>query len=192
MNTIITETTEHGEMPVDVFTKLANDRILFINDQVDDAIAADISATILLKDSEETEKITLFLNTEGGDIRSIFMIYDMMKMVESPIETVCLGSALGEAALLLAAGELGMRYATKNSIISIGQLLHDHQILSDLSDAKSLLERKKQDNKEFMEALAKATKKSLNQVMKDYERKKFLTPKQALQYGLIDGIIGGK
>jgi ATP-dependent protease ClpP protease subunit len=83
-----------------------------------------------------------------------------------------------------------MRYATQNSIISVGQLLHEHQTLSDLLEAKSLLERKKQDNKEFMTAIAKVTNKSISQVMKDYERKKFLTPKQACQYGLIDGVIG--
>ena len=86
MNTIVTETTEHGEMLVDIYQKLASDRILFICNTIDDKLATDIVATLLLKDAEDSEnKITLFINSAGGEIRNVLMIYDMMQLVQAPI-----------------------------------------------------------------------------------------------------------
>ncbi len=190
MNIIITEETEHGDIPIDIYSKLAGDRILFINDRVDDKLATDIMATLMLKDSEDSDqKISLFINSEGGDLRSIFMIYDVMKIVQSPIETFCVGEAFDEVVLLLAAGTPGMRHATENSIICASQLLSNGTMFSDISDAFILMDRLKRDNKNFINALAKCTKKPIKKVMDDLERKKFFSAKQAVQYGFIDSIV---
>lgn len=192
MNTTLLEHTDFGDIPVDIFSKLSNDRrILFLNDRITDEIATELSATLLLKDMENNEeKISLFINAEGGDIRAILMIYDTIKMLVSPLETICCGSAMNEVVLLLAAGTKGMRSATPNAVISPSQLIHDQSYISDLIDAKSAMDRSIRDNKNFMTAFAKATNKKINTVMKDFERKKFLNAKQAKKYGIIDQIIG--
>ena len=190
MNTIVLESTEHGDMPVDVYQKLSNDRILFICDQISDGLATDIVATLLLKDAEDSDKkITLFINSQGGDIRNVMMICDMMNLIESPIETVCIGAATDEACLILASGTPGMRFATKNSVISASQLVHDWMAQANLTDAKRYLELAMADNKRMMELLAKATGKSVKQVMADFERRVFMNATQAVKYGLIDKVV---
>jgi ATP-dependent Clp protease, protease subunit len=193
LNILVNENTEHGVVPVDIYTRLADHRILFIYDTVDDKLAADIVATLLLKDGEDPgSKITLFINSEGGDIRNIFMIYDLMQVIRCPIETVCVGSAMNESVLLLAAGTKGMRHATANAAICCSQLIQEKYSLGDLANAASVLERLKQDNKNLMSAFAKLSSKKLSEVMADFERKRFFTAKAAQKYGLIDSVIGGK
>lgn len=190
MNTIITETTEHGELPLDVYQKLANDRILFICEDITDSIATDITATLLLKDSEDSEKkITLFINSQGGSIRNALMICDMMEMIEAPVETVCIGAAMDEAAIILASGAPGMRLATKNAVIAVNQLSHAGIRYTDLTDAKKYLELAKADNKRMMEILANTTGKSLKQVNEDFDRRVFMTATQAAKYGLVDKVV---
>ncbi len=190
LNTILIESTEQGDFPVDIYQKLSNDRILFICDRIDDKIATDITATLLLKDAEDSEKkITLFINSDGGDIRNALMIYDMMSMIEAPIETVCIGSAMDEAAIILAAGSPGFRLATKNSIIAVSQLVHEWMSYSDLTDAKKVLDQAVSDNKKMMEIFAKTTRKPLKQVMDDFERRVFMNAPQAVKYGLIDKVV---
>jgi ATP-dependent Clp protease protease subunit len=190
LNTILTETTEHGDMPIDVYQKLANDRILFICDDINDNLATDIVATLLLKDSEDSEKkITLFINSSGGDIRNTLMIVDMMNMIEAPIETVCIGSAMDEAALILVSGSPGMRFATQNSRISVGQLVNDWMARVNLTDAKKYLDLALSDNKRMMEIFAKTTGKPLKKVMADFDRRVFMNSSQAVKYNLIDKVI---
>jgi ATP-dependent Clp protease protease subunit len=190
LNTLVLEQTEYGEMPVDVYQKLANDRILFITDDINDQIATDIIATLLLKDSEDPDKkITIFINSSGGDIRNAFMIYDVMNMISAPIETVCIGSALDEAAILLASGQKGMRLATKNAVIAISQLVHDWYMHTNLTDAKNLLEQSQIDNNRLMEIFSKATGKSSKEVKEDFDRRVFFSAAQAVKYGLIDKVV---
>lgn len=190
MNTIVTETTEHGEMPIDIYQKLSNDRILFLCDIIDDKLATDVVATLLLKDSEDSEKkITLFINSEGGDIRNVLMIYDMMCLIQAPIETVCIGSAMDESALILAAGTPGMRLVTKNSLVSINQLTHDWTNYSDLTDAKKVLDQCMGDNKKMMDIIAKSSGKTLKQVVEDFNRRVFMNCNQTVKYGLADKVV---
>ena len=190
MNTLVLETTEHGDFPVDVYQKLSNDRILFICNSIDDQLAADIVATLLLKDSEDSEKkITLFINSMGGDIRNALMIYDMMQMIDSPIETVCIGAAMDEAAIILAAGTPGMRFATKNSRIAVSQLVHDWVTHANLTDAKKILDMFVQDNKRMMDIIAQCSGKTTKQVMEDFDRRVFMNANQAVKYGLIDKVV---
>ena len=190
MNTIVTEITDQGEIAIDIFQKLSNDRILFITGEIDDDMASDIAATLLLRDSEDSKsKITMIINSSGGDIRNILAIYDVMCMIDAPIETVCLGSAMKEAVVLLAAGAPGMRLAGKHATICVGQLINNMMQQSDLTDAQLLLTFSISDNKKMMDILSKRTGKSLKQVMTDFERLVFMDSKQALKYGFIDKII---
>lgn len=190
MNTLVLEQTEHGEIPMDVYQKLANDRILFITEYIDDDIATDLIATLLLKDQEDSEKkITLFINSNGGDIRNVFMIYDVMKMINAPIETVCMGAAMNESALLLIGGEKGMRLATKNSIISVSQLINNWNTHTNMTDAKNLMDQFKIDNDRLLDILSKAVGKSVKILREDFDRRVFFTAPKAMKYGLIDKII---
>lgn len=190
MNTLVLEQTEHGEVPMDVYQKLANDRILFITDYITDNIATDLIATLLLKDHEDNEKkITLFINSPGGDIRNTFMIYDVMTMIHAPIETVCMGAAMDESALILAGGSKGMRMATKNSIISVNQLTNPWHMHTNLTDAKNLMDMFTIDNNRLLDILSKATGKGIKQLREDFDRRVFFTAQKALKYGLIDKIV---
>jgi ATP-dependent Clp protease protease subunit len=190
LNTIVTEITEQGEVAIDVFQKLSNDRILFISGGIDDELASDICATLLLRDSESSEKkITMFINSHGGNIRDVLSIYDMMCIIETPIETVCIGAAMEEAAILLAAGAPGMRLATKHSVICAGQLINDSISMSDLTDAKSNLEQSQVDNKRMLEIIAKCTGNPIKKVVSDFERRVFMNSQEALKYGFIDQIV---
>jgi ATP-dependent Clp protease protease subunit len=190
LNTLVLESNELGDFPVDVYQKLSNDRILFICDHITDSVASDIVATLLLKDAEDSEsKITLFINSSGGDIRNTLMIYDMMQMIDSPIETVCIGAAMDEAVIILAGGTPGMRLATKNSCIAASQLSADWFINSNLTDAKKILDLSVQDNKKMMDILAKCTGKTVKQVAEDFDRRVFMNPAQAVKYNLIDKVV---
>lgn len=191
MNTVITEKTENGEVSYDVFTKLVESRILFLYDYINDEVASDIVATLLYLDHQnDKEKISLYINSEGGAIESVFMIYDVMKMIKSPIETFCIGSAFGEASLILAAGTKGMRYATKSSVIRINQLAHSYSKYSDISNAEILLELSKKENSKFLTALSECTGKSLKTITKNTERELYMSPEVAQKFKIIDSIIG--
>jgi ATP-dependent Clp protease, protease subunit len=190
LNTIVLEQTEMGDIPLDVYQKLSNDRILFITGDVDEKIATDICATLLLKSHEDEEKkITLFINSNGGNIRDVFMIYDMMQMIDAPLETVCVGSAADEVAILLAAGEPGMRLATKNSLISVGQLEHRYGMHANMVDAKKYMHMTEEDNKRYLSVIAETTGKDYKQVTQDFDRRVFMNASRALKYGLIDKIV---
>lgn len=190
MNTLVLEQTEQGDIPVDVYQKMASDRILFLAESLDDTLSSDIVATLLLKDHEDPEKkITLFINSHGGDIRNAFMIYDVMKMISAPIETVCIGAAMDESLVILAGGTPGMRLATPHAIISATQLVHGFHMHTDLSGAQAVFEQEKLDNQRLMEILAKTSKKSLSQVKKDFDRRVFFNAKSAMKYGFIDKIV---
>jgi ATP-dependent Clp protease protease subunit len=190
LNTLVLEQTENGEVPVDVYQKLASDRILFVSEPLSDELATDIVATLLLKDSEDPGKqITLFINSHGGDIRNAFMIYDVMQMIESPIETVCIGAAMDEAAILLAGGAKGHRLATKHAFISVTQLVHDYHTHTNLVDASKLLAQSKIDNERLFQILATSTGKPVKTLKKDFDRRVFFNASQAVKYGLIDGIV---
>lgn len=190
LNTILYEDSEHGEMPIDVYQKLANNRILFITGPIDDNLASDITATLLLKDQEDPDKkIVLFINSPGGDIRNVFMIYDMIQMIDAPVETVCIGEAFFEAAILLAAGDPGSRFATKNSIIAVGQLEQHFHTQTDMVNAKKMLDLFAEDNQRMMKVIAETSGKTLKQVMMNFDRTVFMTAVKAAKYGLVDKVI---
>lgn len=190
MNTLILEDSPHGEVPVDVFQRLASDRILFLTNFVNDDVATDLIATILLKDQENPEeKITLFINCSGGDIRCVLMIIDVMAMISAPIETICMGAAMDEAAIILAAGTKGMRLATQNSVIAVSQLVQDWHTPTNITDGKNLMDQFVIDNNRMMNILSKACDKPVRQIKVDFDRRVFFKPLEAAKYSLIDYVI---
>jgi ATP-dependent Clp protease, protease subunit len=190
MNTIIQ--TDPGDMmspPTDVFTKLANDRVLFVS-ELDDYEASELIATLMLKECESaTKKITLTINSMGADIRNIFMVYDIMQVIKAPIETICVGDAWHGMVLLLAAGTPGMRYATKSATICPSQLTSDAYFETNIKGVKRSMERIQRDNKAFITALAKHTGKKTKDVLNDLSRQQYFTAKQSKAYGIVDAII---
>jgi ATP-dependent Clp protease, protease subunit len=192
MNTIILNDDSSEESSFDVYSKLANDRILFINGTIDDTLASNICATLLLKDSESNKKITLFINSNGGDIRNCFMILDVMNYIHSSIETICMGAADYGAALLLAGGTSGMRFCTQNSIITFGQLTHEYAYYTNVVDAKEILKRCLDDNNKMMSAIAKFSNTSLKSIQEKFKVKLFMKSSEALKNGFIDKIIKSK
>lgn len=193
MNTVVVEKTPEGEVTCDVYSKLINSRIVFLSDYVDDRVATDVVATLFYLDScDSSNEISIYINSEGGDVRSIFMIYDVMQLIKSPIKTVCVGSATFASAVLLAAGTKGHRYATKSSLICISQLSHDDVTYGDLTGIKINFEQLKKANKKVIETIAKHTGKKNSIVAKDCERKMFMTPTQAKRYGIVDHVLEWK
>src|SRR5271166_4443410 len=193
MNTIITEKTDNGEVSFDVFSKLVENRILFVYGFIDDRMATDIAATLMYLDGQnDAQEISLYLNAEGGDIRSVFLIYDVMKMVHCPIKTYCMGSAMDEAALILAAGTKGMRYATSSSTICLSQLNHEGSHVGDIKNAELFLDQLKKDNAKLMNALSVECKKSVKSLTRDTERQLYLSATDAKKFGVVDIIIGGE
>jgi ATP-dependent Clp protease protease subunit len=190
MNTIVLETTPQGDSAIDVYEKLANDRILFLTDYLTDTLASELVATILLKQAEDQQKkITLFINSGGGHIRNVFMLYDIINSIECPIETVCMGAAHDEIGILLMSGRHGLRLATPNSIISISQLTTQGTSYTNLSDAHNVFAQIAIDNKRMMSIVSKSCNKPLSKVMKDFEKRVYMNAQQALKYGIIDKII---
>lgn len=191
MNTLVLEAGPNNEeIPMDVYQKLANDRILFITNYISDEVATDIVATLLLKDHEDPEeKITLFINCHGGDVRNVLMIIDIINTISAPVETICIGSAVREAAVLLAAGAKGMRLATQNSIITVSQLIQDWHTPTNITDGKNLMDQFVIDNNRMMDILAKACNKNIKQVKIDFDREVFMKPLQAAKYNIIDFVI---
>lgn len=191
MNTIVLQETKNGPMPTDVFQKLSSDRILFITGNITDNVASDICATLLLKDYEDPgKKISIFINSDGGDIRNIFAIYDMMQMVTSPIETICTGIIASEAVMLLAGGEPGMRLATKNAIILVNQLENNYASMVDMVNVNKIMKMTEEDNKRMLGILAKATGKTVKEVTNFFDRRVFFTAERAAKFGLLDKVIG--
>lgn len=190
MNTIINELTEQGLVSYDIFSRLIDNRVIFLYGYITDNIATDIVASILYLDQKSNEPISIYINSDGGMIRSVFMIYDMMNISTSRIDTYCIGSARHEPLLILAGGN--KRFATNNSIICLNQLEHIGLPYSDLSNAEINFSQSQNENSKFIKALSKHTGKSINTILKDGEKECFMTAADAKKYGLIDGIINGR
>lgn len=187
MNTIILEKMDNvEENRIDCFSRLLQNRIIFIDDLFTDRVAVDILATLLFLDKTGKDKVTIFLNAEGGELRNVFMIYDGIKLMSSIVETFCIGSASREAVLLLAAGTKGHRRITKNSDVCISQIMAQYMSHSDLTNTKISHAKTVNDNNRFLQELAKNTGKTLQEIKKDTERQMFMTPREAVKYGIAD------
>lgn len=190
MNTVILEQASRlEEVRSDLFGKLLENRILFIDDLYSDAVAADIIAVLFLLGKNPEDKITLFISAESGDLRNVFAIYDAIKIAKSTIETVCIGAASREAALLLSAGTKGHRFITKNSDVCLSSINYSFMDHSDLTNIKISHDKVLLDNESFLKELSKNIGKSLKVLKKDTERQLYLTSAQAVKYGLADKVV---
>lgn len=184
------ERTSYGFKRHNPYTKLFEDRIVFLGVQVDDASADDIMAQLLVLESQDPDRdITLYINSPGGSFTALTAIYDTMEYIKPPIQTVCLGQAASAAAVLLAAGAPGKRLALPNARILIHQPSSGGGGQGQASDieiqAKEIMRMR-----EWLEfTLAKHTGRSIELVNKEIDRDKIFTAAEALDYGLIDQVL---
>lgn len=185
---MVVEQDGRGERAFDIYSRLLKDRIIFLGTAIDDNVANVVVAQMLYLEAEDPDKdIFFYLNSPGGHVSSGMAIYDTMQYIKPHIATVCMGQAASMAALLLAAGEKGKRYALPHSRILIHQPLGGFQGQATDIDiqAREILRLKEDLNK----ILAELTAQPLEKVMNDTERDYFMTSYQAKDYGLIDEIV---
>ena len=184
----VVEKTGNGEREYDVFSRLLKDRIVFIDGEINDAMANIAIAQILFLESENPEKdISIYINSPGGAVTAGLAIYDTMKYVKCDIQTICMGQAASMAAILLAGGTKGKRYALPSSRVMIHQPRGGVEGQeSDISIlAKEIIRLKKLS----IEYLAKDTGKSTDKIAEDIERDFFMSAQEAADYGVIDQVM---
>ena len=185
---IVIETTGRTERAYDIYSRLLKDRIILLGSTIDDHVASLICAQLLFLESEDPEKeIFMYINSPGGVVTAGMAIYDTMQYIAPPVATLCMGQAASMAALLLGAGEAGMRYALPNSRILIHQPLGGAQgQATDIGiQAREILRLRETLNG----ILAGHTGQSIERIEKDTERDYYMTSKEALEYGIIDKIM---
>lgn len=182
------EQTSRGERYFDIYSRLLKDRIIFLGTPIDDNVANLIMAQLLHLESEDPEKdISLYINSPGGSITSLFAIYDTMNYISAPVSTVCMGMAASAAAVILAGGAAGKRYALPHARIMMHQPHGGAQgQASDIEiQAKLIVQMREQLN----EILAEHTGKSVEKVTVDTERDYWMLADEAVEYGVIDSIL---
>ena len=184
----VVEQTSRGERSYDIFSRLLNDRIIILNDEVNSASAGVIVAQLLYLEGQDPEKdISLYINSPGGVITDGMAIYDTMQYIKCDVSTICIGMAASMGSFLLAAGTKGKRLALPNAEIMIHQPLGGAQ--GQATDIQIHAEQILRIKKTMNELLAQNTGKTLKTIEKDTERDHFMTAEQAKDYGLIDEII---
>ena len=185
---MVIEQTSRGERSYDIYSRLLKERIIFLLGQVEDNMANLVVAQLLFLESENPEKdIFLYINSPGGVVTSGMAIYDTMQFIKPDVSTVCMGQAASAAALLLCAGAPGKRLCLPNARVMIHQPLGGYR--GQATDIE-IHARETMAVKERLNAImAKHTKKTTNQIMRDTERDNFMNANQALDYGLIDKIM---
>ena len=184
----VVEQTSRGERSYDIFSRLLNDRIILLNEEVNSAAAGVVVAQLLYLEGQDPEKdISLYINSPGGVITDGMAIYDTMQYIKCDVSTICLGMAASMGAFLLAAGTKGKRFALPNSEIMIHQPSGGAQgQATDISiHANHILRVKDKLN----QILSERTGQPLDVVKRDTERDNFMTAQEALEYGLIDKVI---
>ena len=185
---MVIEQSSRGERAYDIYSRLLKDRIIFLGSQVHDDMANTIIAQMLFLESEDPEKeINLYLNSPGGSVTAGLALYDTMQYIGPDIATICMGQASSMAAVLLAAGTKGKRYALPSSRIMIHQPLGGAQGQATDIDihAKEILKTRENIN----QILAGHTGQGIKKIRKDTERDFFMTCKEAKAYGIIDKVI---
>ncbi|HET6311536.1 MAG TPA: ATP-dependent Clp endopeptidase proteolytic subunit ClpP [Candidatus Nitrosotalea sp.] len=185
---MVVENTGRGERAFDIYSRLLKERIVFIGTPIDDQVANLVVAQLLFLQSEDPEKeIALYINSPGGQVTAGLAIYDTMQYIRPPVSTICIGMAYSMAAVLLAGGAHGQRFALPHANILIHQPWGGMQgQASDIQiHAKEILRTREQLN----QILAKHTRQKIERVTQDTERDYFLTSEAAKEYGLIDDII---
>ncbi len=185
---VVIEQTNRGERSFDIYSRLLKDRIVFLGTPIDDQVANLVMAQLIHLESEEPDKdINIYINSPGGDITSLFAVYDTMQYIKSDVSTVCMGQAASAAAVLLAAGTKGKRFALPHSRVLIHQP-HGQaggQAVDIEIQAKEILRYR-----ELLDhILAEHTGQALDKVKKDTDRDFIMTSEQAKEYGIVDDVI---
>jgi len=185
---MVVEQTSRGERSYDIFSRLLNDRIVMLSDEVNDVTASLVVAQLLFLESENPDKdIQLYINSPGGSVSAGMAIYDTMQFVKCDVSTICVGMAASMGAVLLAAGAKGKRFALPNSEIMIHQPLGGFQ--GHASDMQIHTDHIIRTRRKLNQILSDCTGKSIEIIEKDTDRDNFLTAEQALEYGLIDKVM---
>jgi ATP-dependent Clp protease protease subunit len=185
---IVIEQSSRGERAYDIYSRLLKDRIIFLGDVIDDPVANIVIAQMLFLESEDPDKdINIYINSPGGAVTAGLAIYDTMQYIKPDIITICMGQNTSMAAVLLAAGTKGKRYALPHSRIMIHQPLGGAQGQATDIDiqAKEILKVRESLNK----ILAEHTGQPLEKIARDTERDYFMTAEESKQYGIVDRII---
>ncbi|MCC7356098.1 MAG: ATP-dependent Clp protease proteolytic subunit [Candidatus Doudnabacteria bacterium] len=185
---MVIEKSSMGERAYDIYSRLLKDRIIFLGEPIDDAVANTLIAQLLFLDAENNkDDIKIYINSPGGSVTSAMAMYDTIQHVKANVATICIGQAASAAAVLLSAGTKGKRYALPNARIMI------HQVAGGIEgrqkdveiQAKEMLRIKEQVN----QILVKHTGQSLKKIETDTDRDYFMTAEEAKKYGIIDKII---
>ena len=185
---MVVEQTGKGERSYDIFSRLLNDRIIFLSDEVNDTTASLVVAQLLFLEAQDPDKdISFYINSPGGSVTAGMAIYDTMNYVKCDVSTICIGMAASMGAFLLAAGAKGKRIALPNSEIMIHQPLGGAK--GQASDIKIQAELILRTRDNLNRILAENTGRSVEEIARDTERDNFMTAQQALDYGLIDKIF---
>ena len=184
---MVIESSSRGERAYDIYSRLLKERIIFVGDAIEDHIANLVIAQLLFLESEDPEKdISLYINSPGGQVTSGLAIYDTMQYVRAPVSTICIGIAASMAAVLLAAGAKGKRYALPNSRIMIHQ--GSGGFRGNAPDALIQMREWEHLVRVNHEILAQHSGQPLEKVIKDTERDYFMSPEVAKDYGIIDAV----
>ena len=184
----VVEQTGRGERSYDIYSRLLNDRIIFLSDEVNDATASLVVAQLLyLEAQDNTKDISLYINSPGGSVSAGFAIFDTMNFIKCDVSTICVGMAASMGAFLLAAGAKGKRYALPNSEIMIHQPLGGMQ--GQASDMKIHADHIIKTRERLNTILSERTGKSIEEITRDTERDNFLSAAESAEYGLIDKVI---
>jgi ATP-dependent Clp protease protease subunit len=184
----VIEKTNYGERAYDIYSRLLQDRIIFLGTEVNDQVANVIIAQLLFLENQNAEKdIKLYINSPGGSVTAGMAIYDTMQFVKPDVSTICVGLAASMAAVLLAAGAKGKRLALTNSEVMIHQVMGGME--GQASDIKIRAERILRIKERLNTILAKHTGKDMATIEKDTDRDNFMSATESLKYGLIDKVI---
>ena len=185
---MVVEQTGRGERSYDIYSRLLNDRIIFLSDEVNDVTASLVVAQMLFLEAQDpTKDISFYINSPGGSVTAGMAIYDTMQYIKCDVSTICIGMAASMGAFLLSAGAKGKRIALPHSEIMIHQPLGGAQ--GQASDIKIRAELILRTRDMLNKILSENTGKPIEQIEKDTDRDNFMTAQQALEYGLIDRII---
>ena len=184
----VVEQTNRGERAYDIYSRLLNDRIIFLSDEVNDVTASLVIAQLLFLEAQDPDKdICLYINSPGGSVSAGLAIYDTMNFIKCDVSTICVGMAASMGAFLLSAGAKGKRLALPNSEIMTHQPLGGMQ--GQASDIKIHADHILRTKNRLNEILAANTGKPLEIIERDTDRDNFLTAEQAKEYGLIDEVF---
>ncbi len=184
----VIEQTSRGERSYDIYSRLLNDRIIFLGEEVTDVSASLIVAQLLFLEAEDPNKdIQLYINSPGGSVSAGMAIYDTMKYIKCDVSTICLGMAASMGAFLLAGGTKGKRFALPNSTIMIHQPSGGAQ--GQATEIQIVADQIAKTKKKLNTILAENTGQPLEVVERDTERDNYMTAEEAKAYGLIDGVV---